>query len=656
MNFVGNLRKSAIATATLFAISLVASTASAQDGTFELQQLNPAPSQTTGYFNLSSARGLRGGQYEVGLLLNYADDPLVLYAEDGDGDLGDRARSIVSGQLLANIHGGIGLLPVDDNEWARLEIGVDIPIIIFQDGDAPVEGLGLPDATDAGFGVGDIRLVPKLTFLNTAVRNENSGIALGLLVDLLFPAGRDENYQGDGEFRIEPRLLFDYLHRNSHSVGVNVGYQVRNAEEQENVEIGHLLTYGLAARIEAFDKAGDDSASRLYIVPEIVGEVTVGTDDFAREETPLEALLGLKYFFNPDVMLQAGAGMGLVRGVGTPDWRVFLGAAFSPVPDINDDYDGDGILNVDDECPYDREDFDGFEDVEGCPDRDNDNDGILDMTPEDDFYSDFGPDACPMVPEDRDGDEDEDGCPEDDGDADGDGILDSDDECPNDPEDRDQFEDTDGCPDIDNDQDGILDVEDACPNQPEDMDGWEDEDGCPDIDNDSDGILDVDDACPDEAEIFNAFEDTDGCPDEGVISLTCEGVAIDDRVYFATDSARIRDRSNDLLNNVAQVIVDALVRFPNLRLRVEGHTDSRGSDEYNLDLSDRRAASVRTYLIDRGVPPSALESQGFGERRPIDSNDNSEGRQNNRRVEFNAIEDPCPDGQQCIDGLCRDVR
>ena len=71
------------------------------------------------------------------------------------------------------------------------------------------------------------------------------------------------------------------------------------------------------------------------------------------------------------------------------------------------------------------------------------------------------------------------------------------------------------------------------------------------------------------------------------------------------------------------------------RVRIEGHTDSRGSDEHNLDLSERRAAAVREYLIgEGGIAPERLESQGFGETVPIADNDDSDGRAVNRRVEF----------------------
>ena len=87
-------------------------------------------------------------------------------------------------------------------------------------------------------------------------------------------------------------------------------------------------------------------------------------------------------------------------------------------------------------------------------------------------------DRCPLDPEDKDGFEDANGCP--DRDNDQDGVLDPKDRCPNEPEDKDGFEDADGCPDRDNDQDGIVDPEDLCPNEPETKNGYADGDGCPD--------------------------------------------------------------------------------------------------------------------------------------------------------------------------------
>jgi outer membrane protein OmpA-like peptidoglycan-associated protein len=212
--------------------------------------------------------------------------------------------------------------------------------------------------------------------------------------------------------------------------------------------------------------------------------------------------------------------------------------------------------------------------------------------------------------------------------------------CMNAPEDVDGFEDEDGCPDPDNDGDGILDVDDACPDDAEDVDGFEDEDGCPDPDNDGDGILDGDDGpqgeCMNEPEDFDGDADLDGCPEEdSVVRLSCDEIAIGESVFFNTDSDVIQERSYELLRQVARALNGA----PYLqRVQVEGHTDSRGSDAYNLDLSGRRAASVVRFLIDAGVESARLTSVGFGETMPIDDNATEQGRARNRRVVFTVIE------------------
>ena len=228
-----------------------------------------------------------------------------------------------------------------------------------------------------------------------------------------------------------------------------------------------------------------------------------------------------------------------------------------------------------------------------------------------------------------------------DGDPDRDGVFGGSDECPNVPEDFDGFMDEDGCPEDDNDQDGIPDLRDDCPLSPEDFDGVDDEDGCPeDDDRDGDGIPDSVDRCPDQPEVFNAVEDEDGCPDEGGrVKVACEQVEINERVYFDFDTATIQARSHGLLNDVASVLKSA--RFLHL-IRVEGHTDSQGTPEYNRALALRRAQAVADYLTTRGVRGTMLQVAGLGEDAPIASNDTEEGRARNRRVVFVIVDRvPC---------------
>ena len=223
-------------------------------------------------------------------------------------------------------------------------------------------------------------------------------------------------------------------------------------------------------------------------------------------------------------------------------------------------------------------------------------------------------------------------------DRDGDGIMDPDDACPDDPEDLDNWQDEDGCPDADNDGDGILDVVDQCPNDPELPNGYMDHDGCPDSipDRDGDGLVDTVDQCPDEPENYNDYLDDDGCPDVKPqnVTITKKQIQIHEQINFQVNKARILPSSYHILDSVAQVLKD----YPDIRIRIEGHTDSDGPDSYNMKLSNKRAASVLKYLTEHGVSTSRLESIGYGETRPLDTNRTSAGKAKNRRVEFHIID------------------
>jgi OOP family OmpA-OmpF porin len=284
------------------------------------------------------------------------------------------------------------------------------------------------------------------------------------------------------------------------------------------------------------------------------------------------------------------------------------------------DRDGDGIFDVDDQCPDDPEDKDGFEDQDGCPDLDNDKDGVPDVE-----------DGCPNDP----GPPENKGCPVQD--RDGDGIKDDIDKCPDVPEDKDGFQDEDGCPDPDNDGDGILDADDKCPNEPEDKDGFQDEDGCPDPDNDGDGIQDFEDKCPNEPGPPDSPQGK-GCPRKFTlikIDREKKRIEIKQQVHFDTGKWKILPDSYGLLNQVVQVLKD----FPSMKIEIQGHTDDRGPDDFNQTLSDNRAAAVKEYLIQKGIDPERLRSVGYGETKPIDSNRTARGRAANRRVEFHIIEE-----------------
>ncbi|MBW2459442.1 MAG: OmpA family protein [Deltaproteobacteria bacterium] len=193
----------------------------------------------------------------------------------------------------------------------------------------------------------------------------------------------------------------------------------------------------------------------------------------------------------------------------------------------------------------------------------------------------------------------------------------------------------------DRDGDGIPDDEDKCPDTPEDRDGVEDADGCPEHDevgdDDQDGIPNLDDQCPDQKETINGIQDEDGCPDGGPAKVIRKDnkLLILENVEFATGSAIIRTKSYSILNQIALV----LKANPDIKkLRVEGHTDSRGPREMNIVLSKARANSVRVFLIRGGIDSRRLESEGYGPDRPLVKEVDEPSLQKNRRVEFVVVD------------------
>jgi OOP family OmpA-OmpF porin len=258
------------------------------------------------------------------------------------------------------------------------------------------------------------------------------------------------------------------------------------------------------------------------------------------------------------------------------------------------DADGDGLDdNADAQCPNEPEDMDGFQDEDGCPDPDNDNDGVGDAA----------------------------------------------DECDADMEDMDGFKDDDGCPDPDNDGDGVADAADQCKDEAEDADGFQDEDGCPDPDNDGDGVADAQDQCQGEMETANGYKDGDGCADE-IPKEVAKFTGAIQGITFKPNSAEIAKSSFKVLGKVVKVLTD----FPEVKLEIQGHTSDEGDRDANVALSQARADSVKEYLVSAGVDAARLETKGFGPDVPTAPYEGLKGaklkkaREKNRRVEFKLIQ------------------
>jgi outer membrane protein OmpA-like peptidoglycan-associated protein len=198
----------------------------------------------------------------------------------------------------------------------------------------------------------------------------------------------------------------------------------------------------------------------------------------------------------------------------------------------------------------------------------------------------------------------------------------------------------------DTDQDGIPDSEDACPQEPEDKDGFEDADGCPDPDNDKDGVADSDDECP----LVPGTAADKGCPRAIRVDVEKGQIVLFKQVEFATNRDVILDSSIPLLEEVRGALA---ANAQIARVRIEGHTDDRGKARRNLDLSRRRAQSVRVWLVAHGISAERLLASGCGRAIPIASNKSSDGRQRNRRVELRIID--TADSRQGLRDGCIDA-
>ena len=274
------------------------------------------------------------------------------------------------------------------------------------------------------------------------------------------------------------------------------------------------------------------------------------------------------------------------------------------------DSDGDGVADYLDNCLGTPQGV--SVDANGCP-PDADKDGVADYL-----------DRCPETPQGVEVDVD--GCPPD---LDRDGVADYRDNCPGTP--ISAKVDQNGCP-LDTDKDGVADYLDNCPGTPQGA--TVDEAGCA-LDGDGDGVPDYRDNCP--GTPAGESVDATGCPLPKATesaTVTEAGTWLYEDIKFDTGSATIKTASFAVLGEIATV----LKQNPDLKVEIQGHTDSAGNLAYNNRLSTNRAEAVRGYLIDQGVNPDQLAATGYGPSQPLVPNDTADGRSRNRRVELKPIQ------------------
>jgi OOP family OmpA-OmpF porin len=574
----------------------------AQNYNLSLIDFEPAI-DSRGMISVDRAQSLETGQFNLGLYLGHGLSQLTQSISNDDIN------------LVRHYSTGHALFAIGIEGWA--ELGVQVPITMLR-GD--FDGVG-DETTVTADGLGDIRTSLKVTIL----RPERYPVSLAVALHARLPTGSKDVFMTDDGLVLTPQLIVDASFLGRFSTALNLGYTSRSSyvlDTEINANGAVLQRTSAVARSNHLNaNLGFVLAAvrnRFHVVLESINRLPMSSENGEALSSTL--LFGAKFFLLQHSFLSFGLTRSVVAEPTYPQWQGFVGIIFEPQ---EDDQDGDGIIDDKDQCLAEPEDKDGFEDLDGCPEQDNDKDGLYDFV-----------DACPDQAEDINNFEDRDGCPDGNRDRDRDGLVDRKDQCPEQPEDRDQYQDTDGCPDPDNDMDTIPDVSDKCPLVQEDIDGFEDTDGCPDVDNDKDGILDNRDRCPDQPENIDGNEDEDGCPEERVV-VTREKIEFEGKVYFETNLAEIKSESTELLDAIGV----AMNEHPELlKVEIQGHSDARGDAAYNLDLSTRRAAAVRSYLVNKGVAPDRVVSKGYGETRSVIDEDNESAWSQNRRVEFIIID------------------
>ena len=558
---------------------LAGAPAAAQQPTFHLDRLEVpgAPNDGVAVFRpVTKEHAIVYAQLGLGLAIN----PLRMtnitnYAPA----LQSSATNVISEQFTTYMSAGCELLD-------RLTLGTTFPVAWAESGNVPVfPAQAFSGATYTNFSVGgpaagDIRLDARYVVW----RNLDRSQAVGLQLSGFAPTGTTTNFGGDGSASALLMVSGEWTPAHLPTFVVNTGVDFRhdnsindpngNEGPRDGLGVGDEWRWALAAFLPLAQGKFRVGAT-IFGQTGLTSDKVTGPTFFTKQNTPIEWNLEGRMKL-PIVTLGdhwfAGASGGtlILPGYGAPDLRIVALIG--------------SYWQIEDTNPHSPEVHDKVRESIHESLKDTDGDGIPDDI-----------DACPTEPEDHKDPDPNDGCPSP-PDRDGDGIPDKFDKCPDQPEDKDGIEDQDGCPEDDADQDGIPDTKDACPREP----------GQPDPD-----------------------PKKNGCP--RFIKLEGSSVRVLQQVHFQTGSATILPDSFPMLQEIANL----LKVTPSIKkMRIEGHTDSHGAAEYNLDLSKRRAASVMAWLVQHDVAQARLESQGYGLTKPIETNDTEEGRLANRRVEF----------------------
>lgn len=352
----------------------------------------------------------------TGVSFDYMNDPLVIVADSKTVH-----RRLVAHRFTIEPFVALGLF-----NW--VEVGLALPLIAYQSGQREDD-----PAFVRRSGLGDFRLA----FKGALVRHEQSGgLGLAWVLDVSFPTGRSDSFMRDRSITATPRLVFDYRIR-GFVFGVNIGYRFRRRVEFRDLVIDDEVRVSLGALFPLWRDRVELTAEANVAFGVLAYSALANRSQPL--DTPTELLTQLRYRHPSGLVASLGGGVALSPGYAAPDFRLMLRLAYhyerttpprktpkkrpvvTPRPTIppfvahrpltardfdriankTGDRDGDGIPDDKDKCPDAPEDFDGFQDEDGCPDLDNDGDGIPDHK-----------DKCPNEPETFNGSDDDDGCPD----------------------------------------------------------------------------------------------------------------------------------------------------------------------------------------------------------------------------------------------------
>lgn len=571
------------------------------------------------FFSVRDVRPHAPG-FGFGLGVNYASAPLQYRFDDAREpiDLVGSATSLDLGVSFAT---------------GRLGVAVDMPLHL-------VSG----DLTDGGFAPGDLRV----SVLGAIIPRHDAMFGLGVYGDIGVPTGDGALYMGSGSPELSAGLSATVGKRVL--VAANAGIHIASPAALDDLSWGSRAEWGVGVSVPVVDA--------FAIVAELEGESVLSTTD-TTGANPIEWRLGGRARLGPNLVASLGGGTGLTTGVGAPEFRVLGGLGFVPAArearvDRGPDRDGDGIADGQDLCPDQPEDRNGQADEDGCPDAGLVPTHLVVTDPEGRRLAGAsielvsGPELGRWsLP---DGDLTRSLAPGEYGvrvRAPRFGATEARLVVPEAPRHEQSFQ-------LQPAVAGgtvILSVRNEV-GQPVSAlvtllgEGRKFTTGGDGIGTEPVPAGEVELSVWAEGYRPERVKVQVGKDEKKSVDVTlgvsrvvvlADRVDIRDKVFFDLDSATIKAESFRILDDVAAT----LENHTELRLvEVQGHTDDQGAEDYNLQLSQKRAEAVRKYLIGQGIEPDRLVARGYGEGQPLQPGTGEDAREVNRRVVFRILAGP----------------